>query len=227
MRIRPLHRWDLSPTEAVALQREFADRIITDSRLPSCRLIAGADVSYNKFSPTIFAGVVVLRLPELTVVEQQGVSVECHFPYIPGLLSFREGPAVLEAFAKLKTIPDAVMLDGQGYAHPRRFGLACLLGLWLDIPTFGCAKTPFRVEYDEPGSNAGSWTPMTNRGETVGRVLRTKTGVKPVFVSVGHKIDVAGATQLTLACHGGYRIPEPTRLAHHYVNSLRRGEATI
>jgi deoxyribonuclease V len=227
MRIHPLHRWDLSPTEAVALQREFADRIITDTPLSPCTLIAGADVSYNKYSPTIFAGVVVLRLPELTVVEQQGVSVECHFPYIPGLLSFREGPAVLEAFAKLKTVPDAVMLDGQGYAHPRRFGLACLLGLWLDIPTFGCAKSPFRVEYDEPGREVGSWTPMTNRGEVVGRVVRTKTGVKPVFVSVGHKIDIDGATQLTLACHDGYRIPEPTRQAHHYVNALRRGEATI
>jgi deoxyribonuclease V len=227
MRIRPLHRWDLTPTEAVALQREFADRIITDAPLRSCKLIAGADVSYNKFSPTIFAGVVVLRLPELTVIERQGVSVQCHFPYIPGLLSFREGPAVLEAFAKLKTVPDAVMLDGQGYAHPRRFGLACLLGLWLDIPTFGCAKTPFRVEYDEPEREVGSWTPMTNRSEVVGRVVRTKTGVKPVFVSVGHKIDIDGATQLTLACHGGYRIPEPTRLAHHYVNALRRGEAAI
>jgi deoxyribonuclease V len=227
MRIHPLHRWDLSPTEAVALQREFADRIITDAPVPPCTLIAGADVSYNKYSPTVFAGVVVLRLPELTVVEQQGVCVECHFPYIPGLLSFREGPAVLEAFAKLKTVPDAVMLDGQGYAHPRRFGLACLLGLWLDIPTFGCAKSPFRVEYDEPGREVGSWTPMTNCGEVVGRVVRTKTGVKPVFVSVGHKIDINGATQLTLACHSGYRIPEPTRQAHHYVNALRRGEATI
>ena len=118
MRIHPLHRWDLSPTEAVALQREFADRIITDAPLPPCSLIAGADVSYNEFDPTVFAGVVVLHLPELSVVEQCGAEVECHFPYIPGLLSFREGPAVLEAFAKLKTVPDAVMLDGQGYAHP-------------------------------------------------------------------------------------------------------------
>jgi deoxyribonuclease V len=227
MRIRPLHRWDLSPTDAVALQREYADRIITDAPLSACTLIAGADVSYKKFDPTIYAGVVVLRLPELTVVEQRGAAVECHFPYIPGLLSFREGPAVLEAFAKIQTVPDAVMLDGQGFAHPRRFGLACLLGLWLDIPTFGCAKSPFRVEYEEPGREAGSWTPMTNRGEVVGRVVRTKTGVNPVFVSVGHKIDIDGAVRLTLACRGGYRIPEPTRQAHHYVNALRLGEATI
>ncbi len=227
MRIRPLHGWDLSPTEAVALQRDYAYRIITDAPLLACSLIAGADVSYNKFDPTVFAGVVVLRLPELTVVERCGAEVECHFPYIPGLLSFREGPAVLEAFAKLKTVPDAVMLDGQGYAHPRRFGLACLLGLWLDLPTFGCAKTPFRVEYEEPDREAGSWTAMTNRGEVVGRVVRTKTGVKPVFVSVGHNIDIESAVRLTLACHGGYRIPEPTRQAHHYVNTLRRGDATI
>jgi deoxyribonuclease V len=227
MRIHPLHRWDVTPTEAVALQREYAGRIITDASLPDCSLIAGADVSYDKHSPTVFAGVVVLRLPDLTVVEQRGAVVECHFPYIPGLLSFREGPAVLEAFTKIMTVPDAVMLDGQGYAHPRRFGLACLLGLWLGIPTFGCAKSPFRVKYEEPGREAGSWTPMTNRDEVVGRVVRTKTGVNPVFVSVGHKIDIDGAVRLTLACHGGYRIPEPTRQAHHYVNALRRGEATI
>jgi len=140
MRIRRLHRWNLTPTEAVALQRELAGRVVADVSLPPCTLIAGADVSYKKYSPTIYAGVVVLRLPERTVVERRGASVECHFPYVPGLLSFREAPALLAAFAKVRSKPDAVMLDGQGIAHPRRLGLACHIGLWLDRPCLGCAK---------------------------------------------------------------------------------------
>jgi deoxyribonuclease V len=227
MHIHPLHRWDLSPKEAVALQRELAGRIVADAPTPACTLIAGADVSYNKFSPTVFAGVVVLRLPELTVVEQRGASVECHFPYIPGLLSFREAPALLAAFAKVESVPDAVMLDGQGIAHPRRLGLACHIGLWLDRPCLGCAKSLYVGKYEEPSREAGSWSPLTDRGAVVGRVVRTKTGVNPVFVSVGHQMNLDAATELTLASRGGYRIPEPTRRAHLYVNELRRGEAAI
>ena len=227
MRIHPLHRWDLTPTEAVALQRELAGRVVTDTPLPSCSLIAGADVSYNKYDPVIYAGVVVLRLPDLTVVERRGASIECHFPYIPGLLSFREAPALMAAFAKVESAPDAVMLDGQGVAHPRRLGLASHVGLWLDAPCFGCAKSLYVGKYEEPGREAGSWSPLTDRGQVVGRVVRTKTNVKPVFVSAGHKITLDDAVRLTLACHGGYRIPEPTRQAHHYVNALRRGEEPI
>jgi deoxyribonuclease V len=227
MRIHPLHRWDLAPAEAVALQRELAGRVVTDLPLPACTLIAGADVSYSKYSPTIFAGVVVLRLPELTVIERRGASVECHFPYIPGLLSFREAPALLAAFATVRSKPDAVMLDGQGFAHPRRAGLACHVGLWLDRPCLGCAKSPFRVEYEAPHDEAGSWSPMTMKGAVVGRVVRTKTKINPVFVSVGHKMDLDGATRLALACTAGHRVPEPTRLAHLYVNALRRGEEAV
>ncbi len=227
MRIHALHRWDLSPKEAVALQRELAGRVVADTPAPPCTRIAGADVSYNKYSPTIFAGVVVLRLPDLAVVERRGASIEWHFPYIPGLLSFREAPALLAAFAKVESVPDAVMLDGQGIAHPRRLGLACHIGLWLDRPCLGCAKSLFVGTFDEPEREAGSWSPLTDRGAVIGRVVCTKTGVKPVFLSVGHRMDLDGATQLTLACRGGYRIPEPTRLAHLYVNELRRGEAVI
>jgi deoxyribonuclease V len=227
MRIHRLHRWDLTPKEAVALQRQFAARVITDAPPPPCTLIAGADVSYNKFSPTVFAGVVVLRLPDLTVVERRGASIECHFPYVPGLLSFREAPALLKAFAKLRSAPDAVMLDGHGFAHPRRFGLACHVGLWLDRPCLGCAKSRFVGEHEAPDRDAGAWSPLTHRGEVVGRVVRTKKDVNPVFVSVGHKTDLDGAVQLTLACRAGYRIPEPTRQAHLYVNALRRGEVAI
>jgi len=227
MCIHPLHRWDLTPTEAVALQRELAGRVVTDTPLPPCSLIAGADVSYNKYDPVIYAGVVVLRLPELTVVERRGASVECHFPYITGLLSFREAPALLAAFAKVESAPDAVMLDGHGIAHPRRLGLACHVGLWLQVPCFGCAKSRLVGKYEEPGREAGSWSPLTDRGQVIGRVVRTKTNVNPVFISAGHKITLDDATRLTLACRGGYRIPEPTRQAHNYVNALRRGEEPI
>ncbi len=152
MHIHSLHRWDLTPKEAVVLQRELADRVITDAPLPSCSLIAGADVSYNKFDPVIYAGVVVLSLPDLAVVERRGASIECHFPYIPGLLSFREAPALMAAFAKIESVPDAVMLDGQGIAHPRRLGLASHVGLWLDVPCLGCAKSLYVGKYEEPGA---------------------------------------------------------------------------
>src|SRR5438552_7048639 len=141
MEIQTLHSWDLTPTEAVALQRQLADRV--DARLPltHCVLIAGADVSYDRFSNRFYAGVVVLRMDDLTVVEKRGVVCEVTFPYIPGLLSFRETPVVLKAFAQIESRPDAVILDGHGYSHPRRFGFACHLGLWLDLPSVGCAKT--------------------------------------------------------------------------------------
>jgi deoxyribonuclease V len=200
--------------------------VVEDPPLP-CTLIAGADVSYNKYSPTVFAGVVVLRLPELTVVEKCGASIECHFPYIPGLLSFREAPALLKAFARMKSSPDVVMLDGQGLAHPRRFGLACHVGIWLDRPTLGCAKSRYIGTYREPGRKAGSSSRLTDRGDVVGRVVRTKLEVKPVFVSTGHRMTLDYAVRLTLACGAGYRIPEPTRQAHLYVNALRRGEAPV
>ena len=227
MDIHPLHRWDLSKEDAVALQRELAGRVVVDAPFGECKLIAGVDVSYNKYSPTVFAGVVVLRLPELTVVERRGASVECHFPYIPGLLTFREAPALLAAFANVESNPDAVMLDGQGIAHPRRLGLASHIGLWLDRPSVGCAKSLLTGKFEPPDREAGSWSPLTDRGAVIGRVIRTKTGVNPVYVSVGHKMNLDAATRLTLACRGGYRIPEPTRRAHLYVNELRRGDVPI
>jgi deoxyribonuclease V len=227
MRIHPLHRWDLSPTEAIALQRELAGRVRPAVPLPTCTLLAGADVSYNKFSPTVYAGVVVLRLPGLEVVERRGASVDVSFPYVPGLLSFREAPALLAAFARVESKPDAVMCDGQGLAHPRRLGLACHMGLWLDTPCFGCGKTRLVGHFEEPTGAAGSQSPLTDRGEVVGEVVRTRNNVNPVFVSPGHKIDLASAVRLTLETCAGYRIPEPTRQAHLYVNELRRGEAPL
>jgi deoxyribonuclease V len=222
MRIHTLHSWDLEPSAAVALQRELAERIDTRTPLPHCEFLAGADVSYGRFSNRFFAGVVVLRLPDCTVVERKGAVRESPFPYIPGLLSFREAPALLDAFAQLESEPDAIMCDGQGIAHPRRFGIACHLGLWLDRPCFGCAKSLLSGHFTEPGPRAGSLAPLLDRKEVIGDVVRTKDKVKPVFVSAGHKIDLPSAVRLTLASCRGYRIPEPTRQAHLYVNELRR-----
>jgi deoxyribonuclease V len=222
MNIQPLHRWDLDPTEAVALQRELAGRVETHTPLVPCKLVAGADVSYNRFSPIFYAAVVVLRTDDWTVVEEQGAVRESPFPYIPGLLSFREAPVLLEAFAKLETVPDAVMCDGQGIAHPRRLGLASHVGLWLDLPCVGCAKSLLTGKYKEPGKKASSLAPLVDRGEVVGDVVRTKDNVKPLFVSAGHKIDLPSAVRLVLEACQGYRLPEPTRQAHLHVNALRR-----
>ena len=222
MEIRELHDWNVTPKEAVGLQRELAGRHITNTPLPSCTFIAGADVSYNRRSPTLYAGVVVLRVDDLSVVERRGVVAETTFPYVPGLLSFREVPVVLQAFAQLEQRPDAIMCDGQGYAHPRRIGLACHLGLWLDIPCFGCAKSLFVGEHGELDNDMGAQAELIDKEEVIGAVVRTRTGVNPVYVSAGHRIDLASSVRLTLCTGGGYRVPEPTRQAHLFVNEMRQ-----
>src|ERR687885_1895885 len=219
-----LHDWQLTPREAVELQKQLRAQVRIEPLKRKIETVAGADISFNKFSPVVYAGIVVLRLPSLEVVEEVGVVSETHFPYVPGLLSFRETPSVLEAWAKLKTAPDAVMFDGQGIAHPRRVGIASHVGLLIDRPTFGCAKSVLVGKFEEPGEERGSWSPLVDRGETVGAALRTKRRVQPVYVSPGHLIDLEGAIDLTLRCDGGYRQPEPTRRAHLLVNALRRGE---
>jgi deoxyribonuclease V len=221
-----LHEWNLSPREAVELQKQLRARVRIAPLKGKIETVAGADISFNKFEPTVYAGLVVLRLPTLEVVEEVGVVSETRFPYVPGLLSFRETPSVLEAWAKLKIEPDAVMFDGQGIAHPRRVGIASHVGLLINRPTFGCAKSVLVGKYEEPAAARGSWTPLVDpkNNETVGAALRTKDKVQPIFVSPGHLIDLDDAIRLTLACDGGYRQPEPTRRAHLLVNALRRGE---
>jgi len=212
----------VTPTEAVALQRRLAERIDTGAPLMKCGLVAGADVSYDRFSNKFYGGVVVLRIEDLSIIESQGVVRTVSFPYVPGLLTFRETPVLLQAFAKLRSDPDVVMLDGHGLAHPRRMGYACHTGLWLDLPTIGCAKSKLVGEYKEPAQRPGSVSPLRLEGEIVGYVVRTKRNTKPLFVSVGHKIDLRGAVELVLATCKGFRIPEPTRQAHLLVNELRR-----
>jgi deoxyribonuclease V len=219
-----LHDWNLAPREAIELQKQLRARVLIEPLTKEIRTIAGADISFNKFSETVYAGIVMLRLPSLEVIEEAGVVSTARFPYISGLLSFREAPSVLEAWEKLKTEPDAVMFDGQGIAHPRRVGIASHMGLILNRPTFGCAKSVLVGRYEEPLPERGSSAPLVDKGEQVGVALRTKTKTQPIFVSPGHLIDLAGAIDLTLRSDGGYRQPEPTRRAHLLVNALRRGE---
>ncbi|HEV7858664.1 MAG TPA: deoxyribonuclease V [Pyrinomonadaceae bacterium] len=223
-RYKQIHDWTMTPREAIALQKSLRERVSLRPLDREIETVAGADISFNKYEPTLYAGIVVLRLPSLEVVEEVGVVSETRFPYVPGLLSFRESPPLLEAWSKLKTEPDAVMFDGQGIAHPRRVGIASHVGLIIERPTLGCAKSVLVGKYEEPPPERGTWTPLVDKGETIGAALRTKDRVNPIYVSPGHLIDLAGAIELTLKCNGGYRQPEPTRRAHFLVNALRRGE---
>ncbi|MBI1762498.1 MAG: deoxyribonuclease V [Acidobacteria bacterium] len=218
---QPLHRWDLTPREAIALQQQLRTHIRLEPLSRAVQTIGGADVSFNKFSETIYAGIVVLSLPDLQIVDQAGLRTSSKFPYVPGLLSFREAPSLLEAWEQLRVKPDALMLDGQGLAHPRRLGIACHVGLWLDIPTLGCAKSILVGRHAEVPIEAGSQMPLVDRGELIGAALRTKRNVAPVFVSPGHLMDLSDAVALTLQATTKYRQPEPTRQAHLLVNRLR------
>ncbi len=219
---RPIHSWRLEPTKARDLQRELTGRVIADQPLGPYQTVGGADVSFNKFSPILFAAVVVFRADTLELIDRAGVVAEAAFPYIPGLLSFREAPPVLEAFVRLSVKPDILICDGQGMAHPRRLGLASHLGIWLGIPTIGCAKSHLFGDFDEPGPTRGQWSPMTDGEETIGAVLRTRDRVKPLYVSPGHLCDLPGAIAAVLAATPRYRLPVTTRVAHDFVNELRR-----
>jgi deoxyribonuclease V len=216
-----LHDWNLTPSEAIETQQRLRGLVRVAPLDREIRTIAGADVSFNRFSDTIYTGIVVLALPGLEIVDQAGVRGTAKFPYIPGLLSFREIPSLLEAWERLQTKPDVLMLDGQGLAHPRRFGIACHTGVLLDLPTIGCGKSILAGRYKELGMEAGSQSPLIDRGEQVGVALRTKKNVAPVYVSVGHLIDLTSAVDLTLRSTTKYRQPEPTRQAHLLVNRLR------
>jgi len=221
MNVPTLHRWDLSPAEAVALQLELAGRVDVARPLGAYRTVAGCDISHAQRSPVLFAAIVVLRMPDLEEVETVSARVEVNFPYVPGLLSFRECPPLLAAFAKLKTIPDVVVVDGQGIAHPRRLGIASHLGLWLNLPTVGCGKSRLAGKFEPPGPMPGDSSPLVHRGDVVGVALRTAKRGGPVFVSPGHKIDLASAVRVVRETGKGYRLPEPTRSAHVAANAAR------
>jgi len=222
--LRPVleHRWDLSPKEAIELQKQLADRVILRDECGPLRTVCGLDVSYDKTSDLFFAVAAVLSYPALTVVEIARASSRSPFPYVPGLLSFREIPVVREALSLLKTPPDLFVCDGQGYAHPRHFGLACHLGVLYDLPCIGAAKSRLFGEYKEPAQEKGSWTWLVGDERHIGQVVRTRAGVAPLFVSPGHRISFHAARKIALSLCPKWRLPETTRMAHHEVNQMRR-----
>jgi deoxyribonuclease V len=221
MRIPGRVRWGLTLRHARGVQERLRARVRVEA-LPRPRLVAGVDVAVPEGSAAGVAGVVVMRLPSLAVVERRSAVAPLRFPYVPGFLSFREGAVVLAALRRLASEPDLFLFDGQGICHPRRFGLAAHLGVILDRPAVGCAKSLLCGVHAEPGARRGCRARIVHRGEAVGLALRTRDGVRPVFVSVGHRADLAGAARAVLACARGYRLPEPLREAHRWVGELSR-----
>jgi len=208
------HSWDLPVGQAMALQARLAEQVIAQTTFnpEAVRTVAGVDVGFR--GDVARAAVVVLRFPELEPVDFARAEVPVTFPYIPGLLAFREGPGVLAALERLTTWPDLLLFDGHGQAHPRRLGIAAHMGVILDRPSIGCAKSRLCGQHDEPGDAAGDWTPLRDGDQTIGAVVRSRAGVSPVYVSVGHRIDLPTAIKFVLRCTRGYRLPETTRYAH-------------
>jgi deoxyribonuclease V len=207
------HSWDLTPAEARALQLELACQVVRQEDIHGVEWIAGADVHFP-MKGLARATAILMRYPTMQTVATEVVHEPVTFPYVPGLLSFREAPAVMNALDRLPRRPDLLLVDGQGIAHPRRLGIASHLGLATGLATVGCAKSRLCGDACEPGHEMGDWADLTHEGEVIGAVLRSRTGVKPLFVSIGHRVDLPAAVRWTLACCRGYRIPEPLRLAH-------------
>jgi deoxyribonuclease V len=226
MHIVSRHGWRVNTTRAKEIQEELAGEVVWVGSVTAPRLIAGVDISVNRWNETGTAAVVVLGYPDLEIAEIKVVTNRITFPYVPGLLSFREAPLILAAFETVANVPDLVMVDGQGIAHPRRIGLASHLGLWLGIPTIGCAKSRLCGERKEPGNERGSYVELVDNGEVIGAVLRTREGVKPVYVSTGHMIDLESSIKWVMACCRGYRLPEPTRKAHQAAGGYLKAEET-
>ena len=227
MKIQMTHPFDLSPTDAIHLQAELRSKIRLSGDPGEISVVAGADASYSRGSDEIYAVAVALRYPDLTIIERAFARVTTTFPYIPGLLTFREGPALVEAFSRLQSEPDVIFFDGQGIAHPRGLGIASHMGILLGRPTVGVAKSLLVGTVEEPGAARGSTSPMLHDGETIGMAVRTKDRTKPVYISVGHRIDLFRAVDLVLATARGYRLPEPTRQAHLFANVVRRAGGNI
>ncbi len=215
MKIPPTLRWDVAPQQAMQIQRDLSARVIDQDRLGDIRSVAGVDVGFEgRDNQTARAAVVVLKFPELTPADYAIARAPVTFPYVPGLLAFREIPVVLRALEQLKTDPDVIIVDGHGRSHPRRMGIACHLGVLLEVATIGCAKSILCGTAMEPEDTVGAWTPLVDRNETIGVALRTRLGTTPVYVSVGHKVSLETAIALVLKCCKGYRLPETTRYAH-------------
>jgi len=222
MIIQNQHPWDLTTTEAIKLQKNLRSQLDVPSVSAMPVLIAGTDVSFNLRSNLLYGSVVICRYNDLSEIESRTAVMEVPFPYVPGLLSFREVPVLLEAFRKIQNIPDVILCDGQGIAHPRGFGLACHLGLFLDIPTIGCAKSRLCGEHDPVGEKKGDYVNLMYENTVVGMVLRSRTKVKPLYISTGYKTTLSYAKNIVLHTCPRYRVPEPNRKAHKLVNQLRR-----
>ncbi|MEW5929318.1 MAG: deoxyribonuclease V [Gemmatimonadota bacterium] len=217
------HRWDVTPQEAKRIQEELRARLVPEPPPHFApRLAGGADMSFERFATRGYAGIVVLELDSLATVAEAGAEAELRFPYVPGYLSFRELPPIAAAWERLERRPDVLVFDGQGTAHPRRFGVACHGGLLLDVPSIGCAKSILVGTHGPLGEERGATAPLVHRGETVGMAVRTRAGVKPVYVSPGHLMDLPTAVEIVLRLSPRFREPETTRRSHRLVNDLRR-----
>ncbi|HRF44617.1 MAG TPA: deoxyribonuclease V [Candidatus Competibacteraceae bacterium] len=221
MKLHFSHAWNLSPSEAISLQRELRAYLILEDRLGPVRRVAGVDVGFEEGGAVTRAAIAVLRYPELDVLETAIARRPTEFPYVPGLLSFRELPAVLDALEQLQELPDLLLCDGQGIAHPRRLGIASHLGLLVNIPSIGVAKTRLYGTYDEPPNHRGAWAPLRANGEIIGVVLRTRPGVKPLYISSGHRVSLETAIGYVIMCCTRYRLPETTRHAHRLASGGR------
>lgn len=206
--------WPQTPAQAIELQRALAGHVVQVDDFGSVRRVAGVDVGFPGGGERARAAVAVLSFPDLRPVEQAVAELQVAFPYIPGLLSFRELPSVLAALARLAELPDVLLVDGQGLAHPRRFGIACHLGVLTGLPCIGVAKTRLVGEHEPVPDRRGAWVPLHHRGEEIGAVLRSRAGVQPIYVSVGHRVSLERAVAWTMACTGRYRLPQTTRAAH-------------
>lgn len=220
MKLTLEHPWDLSPSEARALQNELRSQVITEDRFETPRLLAGVDVGFESQGTITRAAVAVMSFPKLAPVDQAIARQPTRFPYVPGLLSFREIPAILQALQQLKQPPDMLLCDGQGLAHPRRFGLACHLGLLTDIPSIGVAKSRLIGTHADLPETKGAWVPLLDKGEIIGAVLRTRDLINPLYISVGHRISLQSAIHYVLACTTRYKLPETTRAAHNLASNL-------
>jgi deoxyribonuclease V len=218
--MKPLHSWKVSEKEAIRIQETLRDRIILKNTLLKVRTIGGGDVAYSKNGNLLFGAIVILSFPDMEILDMATADGQIPFPYIPTLLTFREGPILIKTFQRLKVKPDVMIFDGQGIAHPRGMGLASHMGLWLNLPSIGCAKTALLDEFISPGPSKGSYEWIRREGKKVGAVLRTKEKVKPLFVSPGHRIDLLTSIQLLLESCRGFRIPEPLRKAHQLSRSM-------
>ncbi|MEE8564298.1 MAG: deoxyribonuclease V [Atribacterota bacterium] len=224
MKYLNLHSWEVNPQEAIKIQKDLKSNISLKKSFSKIEKIAGADVSY--YQNNMIAGVIIFEFPNLKIIESQSFISPVNFPYVPGLLTFREGPSLLEAFKKVKNEPDVILFDGQGIAHPRRMGIATHLGLFLDKPTIGCAKSRLSGKYTSVGEKKGDYALLKEGEEILGAVLRTRREVKPIFISPGHKINLPNSIEIVLKCIIKYRLPLPVREAHIFVNQIRNNLTT-